>query len=190
MPIVLNKQEALARQDELVQAIYAGKIIIYPTDTVYGLGCNAQDAEAVERLCRIKGRENKPMSVAAPSFDWIEQHCDPGPHFELIKQKLPGPYTFILNLKDKSAIAPLVNNHQDNLGVRMFSNWWQGLVTQSNVPFVTTSVNQAGQPSAKQQANIDPTIHQAIDILVVDDQSHVQESQVLLATSTNLKVLR
>ena len=83
---------------KLIKEIKAGKIFIYPTDTLYGIGCNAEDKEAVEKIREIKGRDNKPFSVIAPSFKWIEDNliidCN-------LKEYLPGAYTIILKKKDK-----------------------------------------------------------------------------------------
>ena len=61
---------------EITKLLQEGKIFIYPTDTIYGLGCNALDVCAVERIKKIKGRDkDKPMSVIAPSLEWINENC-------------------------------------------------------------------------------------------------------------------
>ncbi len=78
----------------ITKEILAGKIFIYPTDTVYVIGCNALDKKAVARLKEIKKRDkNKPLSIIVPSFNWIEKYCIIDIN---LKKYLPGPYTIIL----------------------------------------------------------------------------------------------
>ena len=77
-----------------VDEILNGKIFVYPTDTIYGLGCNALDGASVNKIKKMKGRDkDKPISVIAPSIDWIRENCIVD--FDLHKY-LPGPYTLIL----------------------------------------------------------------------------------------------
>ena len=65
-----NKDDTKLKED-----ILQGKIVVYPTDTIYGLGCNAEDKKAVEKIKQIKKRDkNKPLSIIAPSFEWIKKN--------------------------------------------------------------------------------------------------------------------
>ena len=62
-------------QNNLIQEILSGKIFIYPTDAIYGLGCNAENIDAVNKIKEIKQRDkDKPLSVIAPSIDWIKEN--------------------------------------------------------------------------------------------------------------------
>jgi len=84
-------------RDEMIQRIFNNEIFIYPTDTIYGIGCNALDELAVQKIRLIKGRDDKPFSVIAPSFDWIYENCDVDVD---LKKYLPWPYTIILKKKN------------------------------------------------------------------------------------------
>ena len=80
------------------------KVLIYPTDTVYGIGCNAENEMLIDRIFRVKGRDrNKPMSVIAPNKEWILEHCIVSR--EIIDKYLPGPYTILMKKKNADFLA-------------------------------------------------------------------------------------
>ena len=90
-------------RNELLEAIRAGKIFIYPTDTIYGLGCNAENSQAVKKIREMKQREEKPFSVIAQGKEWIRKNC-------LVKNEkdlelLPGPYTIIWQQRKGGRVA-------------------------------------------------------------------------------------
>ncbi|UCG94990.1 MAG: Sua5/YciO/YrdC/YwlC family protein, partial [archaeon] len=90
----------LSREDseKIEQLVLQGSVFIHPTDTIYGLGCDATRYNSVIRIRQIKQREQKPFSVIAPSKEWILENCVVG---EADLTRLPGPYTLILKLKQK-----------------------------------------------------------------------------------------
>lgn len=153
---------------KLIKQIRKGKVFVYPTDTVYGLGCDAGNAEAVARIKEIKGRdEGKPMSVIAPSFNWIQDHCICD---NFLKQYLPGAYTLILEKKDKEFLKEVASG--ETLGVRIPDCEFSLIVKEANVPFVTTSVNKSGEKPACKISDIDKDILDKVDIIVkADDES-------------------
>ncbi len=132
-----------SHREEVVRQILAGKTFIYPTDTIYGLGCGATNEKAVRRLREIKLRETKPFSVIAPSFEWIREVCEVGDGKEL--GLLPGPYTLIYRIKKENIVAPSVNPDGKTLGVRIPDHWFSKWIGLAGVPFVTTSVNLSGE---------------------------------------------
>ena len=81
---------------QIEKAIKSGAVIIYPTDTVYGIGCNAKLKESVKRVRELKKQFDRPFSVIAPSIEWIEKNLESKKE---VRDKLPGPYTFILKIK-------------------------------------------------------------------------------------------
>ena len=101
---------------DFVDDIKHGAVFIYPTDTIYGLGCDATNSESVEAIKELKYRDaDKPMSIIAPSVDWIKEHCEVD--YELIEKYLPGPYTLFLKKKDVNFMKDVSSN--DILGVRI-----------------------------------------------------------------------
>lgn len=133
-------------------------IWIYPTDTIYGIGCNALNEELVERIRIIKGRDNKPLSVIAPSKDWIKENCEVEDKY---LDLLPGPYTLLCKKKDSNFLNHVANG--ELLGVRIPDNEF---CLEIDVPFITTSVNKAGEPPATFVEDIDRAILASVDEIV------------------------
>lgn len=137
------------------------KIIIYPTDTIYGIGCNALDEKLVDKIREIKRRDKKPFSVIAPNKKWIRDNFFVSEN-EL--DKLPGRYTLILKMK-KKVVADNVS-FSDKLGVRIPKHEISKIVEKANVPFITTSVNFSNKPYAKEIKEIPKEILKKVDIVI------------------------
>lgn len=150
-------------QSEILEAIKSGKIIIYPTDTIYGIGCNALNENSVKKIREIKKRdEGKPFSVIAPNIKWIKENCIVK-HSEFL-EKLPGPFTFIFLKKNPKQFSSTSSG--ETIGVRIPLHPFSKLIEKVNVPFVTTSVNVSGQPNATSLKNIPKNILEKVDIVI------------------------
>lgn len=163
----LSRKQLENKEDFFLKEILNGKIFIYPTDTIYGIGCNALNEKSVEKIREIKQRESKPFSIIAPSKKWIKDNCIVNKNAENWIKKLPGPYTLILKIKNKMAISKNITN-TENLGVRIPSNWFAKLVAKSKTPFITTSVNVSGQPHIKSTEEISEKIRKNVDYIIND----------------------
>jgi L-threonylcarbamoyladenylate synthase len=138
------------------------KIFIYPTDTIYGIGCDATNQQAVNKIKELKGRDkDKPLTVIAPNLKWIHYNllvdCD-------LSKYLPGPYTVILKKKNPEFLNWVSSS--DSLGVRIPANEFTKEIQKSGVPFVTTSVNLSGEPFALTVKDIKPEILTKIDYII------------------------
>ncbi len=169
---------------KLLAMIKSGAIFIYPTDTVYGIGCNAENESSVSRIKLIKAREKeKPLSIIAPSKQWIKEN--------LITEKieidkyLPGSYTLILWKKDKSFLAHVSSS--DTLGVRIPDNDFTKLIEKAGVPFITTSVNLSGEPPASKVTEIKTDILGNVDIVLDGGQLPGTPSTIIMPDGTELK---
>ena len=149
------------KESEIIKEIKSNKIFIYPTDTIYGIGCNAENTEAVEKIKKIKQRENKPLSVIAPNFEWINRHlivdCD-------LSKYLPGPYTIILKKKTPSFLSHV--SPTDSLGIRIPDNEFTKIIQKSNLPFITTSVNLTGEPFLTKIVDLNSKIKEQVDHII------------------------
>ena len=128
---------------KVVECLKDGGVIIYPTDTVYGLGCDVFNKKAMEKLCRIKGLDIKKHNLSFVCYD-LSHIADFTKHLEtsaykLMKKTLPGPYTFIL--KANNAIPKLFKNKKKEIGIRIPDNRIpRNIVKELGNPIVTTSI--------------------------------------------------
>ncbi len=148
---------------DFVEDIKNGAVFIYPTDTIYGLGCDAMNPESVKKVKELKYRDAmKPMSVIAPSVDWIKEHCEVTD--DLIEKYLPGPFTLILKKKNVDFMRDVADC--DTMGVRIPDCEFTKFVEKAGVPFITTSVNFAGEPFAIKISDIDSKILDSAEIVI------------------------
>lgn len=121
----------------------SGAVIIYPTDTVYGIGCDIFHAKAIERIKRLKKIKEKRLNLSFICFDLshIAEYTKslPTPIFKLMKKALPGPFTFILNSSNK--VPKILNTSKKTVGIRVpDNNIPRDIVRELNNPIITTSI--------------------------------------------------
>lgn len=177
---VLTKDEFYHNKLHLIKRIREGELLIHPTDTIYGIGCNAANKEAVKKLREIKQRpEEKPLSVIAPSKEWIRQNCMVDEEVESWLDKLPGPYTLILKLKNQDAVAENVTGGKESIGVRMPDHWFTQITEEIARPIITTSVNIRGQTFMTSLDDVDDSIRNRIPIILYEGEKHGTPSTIV-----------
>jgi L-threonylcarbamoyladenylate synthase len=170
---VVDREYVESHQEEIVEAIHHGAIFVYPTDTIYGLGANALLEASVQKIREIKKRDTKPMSVMAPSKAWIEEYCVV-PR-EKLDEYLPGPYTLFVERKG-SELARSVNPNDNTLGVRIPKHWFTDVMSQAGVPFITTSVNLAGEKHMETLEDLREEILSQVDYVVYEGEKRGESS--------------
>jgi len=128
---------------KVVEILRDGGVIIYPTDTIYGIGCDITKPKAVERVARIKNVKPEKADFSFIFYDLsnISDYCKPIPNgiFKLMKKNLPGPFTFILNAN--SNIPKLFRSTKKSIGIRVpQSNIIREIVRELGNPILSTSV--------------------------------------------------
>ncbi|MCR4261045.1 MAG: L-threonylcarbamoyladenylate synthase [Candidatus Colwellbacteria bacterium] len=171
---ILDRQYVETNKKEILSAIKEGKIFIYPTDTIYGLGTNALLEDSVVKIREIKKRDSKPFSVIAPSKEWILENCKL--EIENLEKYLPGPYTLIVETRE-GVVAPSVNPNGNTLGVRIPKHWFTDVVGEAGVPFVTTSVNIAGDKSMEKLEDVLKEILDQVDYVVYEGEKRGEPSE-------------
>lgn len=167
---VLSKKELMAELDDIIEHIQIGAIFIYPTDTVYGLGCDARKNSVVQRVRRVKNSFDQPMSVLVPSKEWIRKNLDCKTEFGEWLDKLPGPYTLIMRRRVKDCVADDVNRFDDTLGVRIPKHWFADIVKKAGFPVVTTSLNIHGQEPCDSLQDVPSNFKMMADFAIDDGE--------------------
>ena len=176
---ILNFEELKLERQQIIESIIKGAVFIYPTDTIYGIGCNAELSTYVKKIRQLKGRALNPFSVIAPSLEWINKNCIVGKDEEEWIDKLPGPYTMILKLKAHNCIAKEVNPGLKTLGVRIPNHWIRKLVAEAGVPVVTTSVNRSSEDYMTSLEDLDSSIKSSVDFALYEGKNEGKPSKII-----------
>ncbi|HNW75705.1 MAG TPA: L-threonylcarbamoyladenylate synthase [Bacteroidales bacterium] len=128
----------------ITECLRDGGVIIYPTDTVYGMGCDITRIKAVERVAQIKGikREKANFSFICSSLSQLSDYTlpIPNPVYKMMRKALPGPYTFILNAN--SNVPRFFQSKKKTVGIRIPAhNVPLQIVELSGIPIMTTSLH-------------------------------------------------
>jgi L-threonylcarbamoyladenylate synthase len=161
-------------------AIVDGDLVVYPTETVYGLGADALDTTAVERVFEAKGRDrSKPLSLGVPSVDAALEHVRVTDREErFMRAFLPGPVTVVV---ERSPTVPdaLVAG-RDRVGVRVPDHpLARDLLDAADTPVTATSANASGRPSVRRVADLDDRVRDAAAVVLDGGETPGTESTVL-----------
>lgn len=171
---VIDRAYVESHKEEILAAITSGAIFIYPTDTIYGIGCDANNTDAVKKIRELKQRDERPLSVMAPSKEWILENCHVSQ--EDLDKYLPGPYTLFVHRNDPSIIAE-VNRNDDTLGVRIPNHWFAEVVSEAGAPFVTTSVNLSGKAFMEKLEDVPEDVLAGVDYVVYEGEKQGKPSE-------------
>ena len=153
--------------DAAVAVLKRGGVILYPTDTVWGIGCDATNDEAVSRVYAIKQRDDsKAMLTLVSDLAMLERTVDgiPDVAYDLIEFS-ERPTTIVY---DKGiGVSPLLLGPDGTLGVRVAGeSFCNALVRRFGRPIVSTSANISGQPAARSYDEIAPEVADAVDYIL------------------------
>ncbi len=191
MMIIVNFDEYNLNRKAILKDIPKA-VFIYPTDTIYGIGCNALDEKSVNKIRKLKD-SSQPFSVIVPSKEWIYENCVVTEEAEEWIRKLPGPYTLLLRLKNKKAVAKNVHNYDMNgdviLGVRMPNHWFLTISYSIKLPIVTTSANLTGQNFMTSLDDLDPNMHNKVDYIFYDGPKKGTPSTIVHLAGETVKLI-
>ncbi|GAB2584299.1 L-threonylcarbamoyladenylate synthase [Spirosoma areae] len=182
------------RIEHIVKSLRDGAVIIYPTDTVYGLGCDIHNARAVERVARIKGIKPAKNDFSFICFD-LSHIADyarvSNQAFKLMKSVLPGPFTFILQATNN--VPKLLNTNKKTVGIRVPDHDIpRQIVHELGNPIITTSIRDEDEVI---EYSTDPELifekfqHQ-VDIVIDGGYGGNVASTIVDATDDDFSVIR
>ncbi len=185
--MIISKEEFNLNDEKTYEILKKG-VFIYPTDTIYGIGCNALDEKLVSKIREIKQRPDTPFSVIAPSKKWIFDNCTIKENAKEWIDKLPGPYTLILKLKKNDAIAANVSK-KESIGVRIPSHWFSKIVEKLGFPIVTTSVNLHGEKFMTSISDLDDKLKSEVDLIVYEGEKKGNPSIIVDLTEDTARII-
>ncbi|HQQ95144.1 MAG TPA: L-threonylcarbamoyladenylate synthase [Bacteroidia bacterium] len=180
----------------VVNCLKDGGVIIYPTDTVYALGCDIYNTKAIEKLCRLKGikPEKSNFSFVCSDLSHLSSFTTaiPNPVFRLMKKALPGPYTFILEAS--SQVPKLLKQNKKTVGIRVPDNKiCKAIVETLGHPIISTSLHDTSDEILEYFS--DPElIHRQysdqVDMVVDGGFGNIYPSTIIDCSTDEFKVLR
>jgi len=183
-----NPESALNLAAEL---FHSGKIYIYPTDTIYGIGGNPFDDSVIKRITEIKGRDEKKQFIWLLSdFENLMNYVDViyDTHLDFLQKIWPAPVTIILNLNTRT--KEIIN--QDTIAVRIPQNdFCLKLLKEISRPLISTSVNRSGEDPLKHIDQIVSGFSQDVDAIVYYSETIEKKSSTIIdLTSKQPKLIR
>jgi L-threonylcarbamoyladenylate synthase len=176
--IVLNMDEMNVHRKAILKELKKS-VFVYPTDTIYGVGCNANEEKMVSKIRKLKGSAH-PFSVIVPNKEWIYNNCEVTEEAEEWIRKLPGPYTLIMRLKNPKAVAKNVyNNVNMTLGIRIPNHWFANIVNELRFPIVTTAANLNGNDFMTSLSDLDPLIRNNVDYVFYEGEKRGSPSTIV-----------
>lgn len=172
--------------DSAAAAIADGDLVIYPTETVYGLAADALDPAAVERVFDVKGRDHaKPVSLAVPSVDAATEYTDPTEReLAFMREFLPGPVTVLADRR--SAVPDVLTAGSDRVGVRVPDHDLALDLLERVAPITSTSANVSGEPSAREVSEIGESVRDAVEVTLDGGRTPGTESTVVDVTADEI----
>ena len=196
MLLKINPQNPEGRKiKQVVQILEQGGIMIYPTDTVYGIGCDIFNQKAVERVCRIRGLkpEKARLSFICEDISQIASfaHQIDNQVFKLLKSYLPGPYTFVL--KSNNKVPKLFKNRKKTIGVRVPGHpIVQALIQELGRPILSASLKSDDEISEyfTDPQDIFQDFHKLVDIVIDGGEGNNIPSTIIDCSDGEPEVLR
>jgi len=182
---IINIEEHPESSLILALGLYnSGRIFIYPTDTIYGIGGNPFDKNVVKKISEIKGRnEQKQFIWLISDFENLLNYVDITfeNHFDFLQKLWPGPVSVVLNLNDRTKKI----TEFDTIAVRIpNNNFCQKLLNEIRRPLISTSVNRSGKDPLNQIELILENFSQDVDAIIFSSDQIQQISSTLIDLTT------
>ncbi len=193
MEILKLHNNSYDKLKNVAKVINDGKVVVFPTETVYGIGVNGLDVYAIKKLYNIKVRDyNKPISLLVSNYEMIESVANIVSPIEkkIIECFFPGPITLILNKKD--VVPDILASGTNTVGIRMpDSEFCLRLIDYVGNPLATSSANISGRESGVDIENIYAQFGDNVDLYVDNDEKRgCVSSSVVRVVDDEIVILR
>lgn len=179
--------------NKVIEVLREGGLVIYPTDTVYAIGCDALNVRAVEKICRMKNIDPRKSNLSIICYDLsnLSEYAKvDNASFKVMKKNLPGPFTFIL---PTSGELPKIYKNRKEVGIRVPDNSIiRELVKQLGNPILTTSIRDKNDVL---EYSTDPElIHEkyenTVDLVIDGGYGGIEPSTVVDCTEGDFDIIR
>lgn len=178
--------------ENVIKVIEDGGVVIFPTDTVYGIAANSLDEEAIKKLFDLKERnDNKPICVLTSSVDKIKKIAYVRDEEQkIIDQYMPGALTIILDKKDN--VSDVLTSNLKTVGVRIPNNEIAlRILEKLEYPLATTSANISGKDAAVKKEDLITEFDGRVDIIIDGGITDLKVSSTIVKLDNNeIKILR
>jgi len=165
--------------DRAADALADGDLVVYPTETVYGLGANAIDADAVERVFETKGRDrSNPVSLGVPSVDAALEYTAPtARERRFMHEFLPGPVTVVVERQE--VVPDVLTAGRDRVGVRVPDHDLALDLLERFEPITATSANLSGTGSVRHPGDLSAAVRETVAVVLDGGETPGTESTVV-----------
>ncbi|WP_035455308.1 L-threonylcarbamoyladenylate synthase [Algoriphagus terrigena] len=183
------------RVQQVVDVLRSGGVIIYPTDTVYGMGCDITNQRAIERICKIKGINPRKhnFSFICADLSNIAQYTRmiDKPVFKMMKKAFPGPFTFILEASTQ--VPKILHSNKKTVGIRVPNHGVpRAIVEELGQPILSTSIRDEDEVI---EYSTDPELifekyQNLVDLVIDGGYGQNVASTILNCTGDEVEVIR
>jgi tRNA threonylcarbamoyl adenosine modification protein (Sua5/YciO/YrdC/YwlC family) len=192
MLVAINNQNPQMRLiRKAVEIIRSGGIVIYPTDTVYGMGCDLFNKKGIERIYEIQHRDRKqPLSFICADLKDISRYARVSDDaYKIMKRLLPGPYTFILEAS--RAVPKIILPKRQTTGIRVPDNRiCQALVAEMGSPVISTSIKNGEGELLSDPRIIEELFGKRVDVIIDGGIIAASPSSVISLLDEGVEVIR
>jgi tRNA threonylcarbamoyl adenosine modification protein (Sua5/YciO/YrdC/YwlC family) len=192
MLININTQNPQKKDiSKIAEILRDGGVIAYPTDTIYGIGCDIFSKKGIEKIYQIKGRDKKkPLSFICSDLSHISQFAKvPNYAYRIMKRLLPGPYTFILEAS--SEVPRMLVPKRKTVGIRVPDNEIAlSIVRELGNPIISTSANLSGENVISDPADIEVILGKQLDAIIDGGVLSGDPSTVIDLTGNSPEIIR
>jgi len=192
MLVSINSQTPQLRQvNRVVESLKQGGVIAYPTDTIYGIGCDIFNRKGVRKIYQIKQRDpRKPFSFICADLSDVSNYAQVSNFaYKIMRRHLPGPFTFVLEAT--RAVPDLLTTRQKTVGIRIPDNPIAlSIVKELGHPLVTTSVNISGENVMNDPLDIEEQLGRSLDMVVDGGIVSGDPSTVISLIDDRVELLR
>lgn len=157
------RREDVEMQERRFLPLLKRSLFIHPTDTFYGIGCDATNPRLVMRLRLLKRWQTQPFTVIAPSVEWVLENMDVPPE---VANLFPGPVTVIARMKNPDCVCHDVHLGSETLGVRIPNHWIADVVAKLDVPVVSSCANKRAEDLMTSIENADKDLVDASEVVL------------------------